>query len=276
MSFYQTNNKILSKSINGAETIDYNKHPDLLDILFNHWICQKENYNRIKKDFNRGEFEISLKIIKDTFNISDRKARSLIKRFVENEIIMLKRKGSSSSNKSIYIYLSALEKIQENEDIVSDTVRTQSGHSEMLKNECVQSDKGHSEDMVSDTVVNNSKKELKKRIKKNIYVETSDEYRLAKYLFELIRENNPTHKEPNLQDWAKHIDRMIRLDKRKVEDIEAMIYWCQHHHFWHTAILSTGKLRERYDQLRIQMKPRLNNPVEESKGKVLDIKIGGE
>ena len=69
---------------------------------------------------------------------------------------------------------------------------------------------------------------------------------------------------------------MIRLDKRKVEDIEAMIYWCQHHHFWHTAILSTGKLRERYDQLRIQMKPRLNNPVEESKGKVLDIKIGGE
>lgn len=110
MSFYQTNNKILSKSIDGAETIDFNKYPNLVDILFNHWISQKENYNRIKKEFNRGEFEISLKIIKGTFDISDRKARSLIKRFVEDEIIMLKRKGNSSSNKSIYIYLSALEK----------------------------------------------------------------------------------------------------------------------------------------------------------------------
>ncbi len=97
---------------------------------------------------------------------------------------------------------------------------------------------------------------------KYIYVETSNEYRLAKYLFELIRKNNPTHKEPNLQKWAKHIDYMIRIDKRKVEDIEATIYWCQHHYFWHKNILSTGKLRERYDQLRIQMKPRVNDPQE--------------
>lgn len=276
MSFYQTNNKILTKSINGAETIDFNKYPDLLDILFNHWICQKENYNRIKKEFNRGEFEISLKFIKDTFNISDRKARSLIKRFVEDEIIMLKRKGSSSSNKSIYIYLSVLEKMQENEDIVSDIVRTQSGHSETLKNECVQSYKGHSKDMVSDTVANNSKKEYKKRIKKNIFVETSNEYRLAKYLFELIRKNNPTHKEPNLQFWAKHIDYMIRIDKRKVEDIEAMIRWCQQDDFWYKNILSTKKLRERYDQLYPQMKPRSQNYAEELKGKILDFKIGGE
>ena len=111
---------------------------------------------------------------------------------------------------------------------------------------------------------------------KYIFVETSNEYRLAKYLFDLIRKNNPTHKEPNFQTWAKHIDYMIRIDKRKVEDIEAMIYWCQHHDFWHKYVLSTGKLREKYDQLSIQMKPRAKDPVEESKGKVLDIKIGGE
>lgn len=47
---------------------------------------------------------------------------------------------------------------------------------------------------------NTNKNTNKKISKKNIYVETSDEYRLAKYLFELIRKNNPTHKEPNLQD----------------------------------------------------------------------------
>lgn len=111
---------------------------------------------------------------------------------------------------------------------------------------------------------------------KNIYVETSNEYRLAKYLFELIRKNNPTHKEPNLQDWAKHIDYMIRIDKRKVEGIEAMIRWCQQDDFWYKNILSTKKLRERYDQLYLQMKPMSQNYAEEPKGKVLDFKIGGE
>lgn len=69
---------------------------------------------------------------------------------------------------------------------------------------------------------------------------------------------------------------MIRLDKRKVEDIEAMIRWCQQHYFWHTNILSTEKLRKQYDQLSMQMKPRAKDPVEEPKGKVLDFKIGGE
>lgn len=174
MSFYQTNNKILSKSINGVETIDFNKYPDLLDILFNHWICQKENYSRIKKEFNRGEFEMSLAIIEDTFNISRKKARGLMKRFIDEEIIKLKKRGSNSSRKSIYIYLSALEKIDENEGTVKGIARAQQGHSETLKNECVHSNKGHSEGTVKDIVKGNSKKEYKKRINKNIYTEIFD------------------------------------------------------------------------------------------------------
>lgn len=177
MSFYQTNNKILTKSINGAETIDFNKYPDLLDILFNHWICQKENYNRIKKGFNRGEFEMSLAIIEDTFNISRKKARGLMKRFIDEEIIKLERRGSNSSKKSIYIYLSALEKIQENEGTVKGIVGAQQGHSETLKNECVQSGKGHSKSIVEGTVKGNSKKELIKRInKKDIYSKIQQEF----------------------------------------------------------------------------------------------------
>lgn len=102
----------------------------------------------------------------------------------------------------------------------------------------------------------------------NIYVETSNEYRLAKYLFELIRKNNPTYKEPNLQTWAKHIDYMIRIDKRKVEDIELVIEWCQSDKFWYKNILSTKKLREKYDQLFIQMKPKekQSNSLEKFKG----------
>lgn len=271
MSFYQTNNKILSKSINGAETIDFNKYPDLLDILFNHWICQKENYNRIKKEFNRGEFEISLKIIKDTFNISDRKARSLIKRFIENEIIMLKRKGNSSSNKSIYIYLSALEKIQENEDIVSDIVRTQSGHSETLKNECVQSDKGHSEDIVRDIVANNSKKEYKKRINKNIYSTSSEA--IWKLYPHKKNKAKAMLKIPNLisEYGYEQIEQCI---KRYIDYVESErnngfknLNFQGGDRFFGTTYVDY--LDENYEEVS-------HDPVEEPKGKVLDIKIGGE
>jgi hypothetical protein len=39
--------------------------------------------------------------------------------------------------------------------------------------------------------------------------------------------NNPKVKEPNFTSWAKHIDLMIRIDKRTPEEIEKMIIWSQ-------------------------------------------------
>ncbi|MDU2196962.1 MAG: hypothetical protein E7E21_00860 [Peptostreptococcaceae bacterium] len=267
MSFYQTNNKILSKSIDGAETIDFNKYPNLLDILFNHWISQKENYNRIKKEFNRGEFEISLKIIKGTFDISDRKARSLIKRFVEDEIIMLKRKGNSSSNKSIYIYLSALEKKQENEDRVSDIVRTQLGHSEMLKNEHIQRVKGHSEDTVSDIVANNSKKELIKRInKKDIYTSQCDE------LWKLY---------PNKKGKQKAYEKIKKLLEkysleelmRSVERYSKEVEGKNKQYIQHGSTFFNGGYVDYLDE-NYHEKPKDQQLYEKPRGKVIEMKIG--
>ena len=174
MSFYQTNSRILNRSIKGSDTIDFNKYPDLLDILFNHWISQKENYNRLNPSFERGDFEISLTIIKAEFNISDKKARGLIKKFVSDEIIKLKKRGTSSSKKSIYAYLSVLEQ-SGNEGIVKGIVKTRSGHSKTLKNRHLRDTEGHSKDIVNGTVRDNSKKELiKKNYKKDIHSASSE------------------------------------------------------------------------------------------------------
>lgn len=123
---------------------------------------------------------MSLTLIREEFNISDRKARSLIKKFIGNEIIALKVKGTSSSKKSVYVYLSVLECVDEKHivnDIVNDTVKAQLGHSEMLKNEHIESIERHSGDIVSGIVVNNSKKELiKKNYKKDIYSEIVERF----------------------------------------------------------------------------------------------------
>lgn len=77
----------------------------------------------------------------------------------------------------------------------------------------------------------------------------SIELRLAEFLLEKILSRNPKFRKPNLQSWAKHIDYMIRLDNRTPEEIRKVIEWCQNDPFWKSNILSTGKLRDKFDQL---------------------------
>ncbi len=79
------------------------------------------------------------------------------------------------------------------------------------------------------------------------------ELRLSKLLLGLIMLRYPGFKKPDLKIWSQHIDKMIRLDKRKVGDIEAVIKWCQSDSFWNNNILSTKKLRDKFDQLYLKM-----------------------
>lgn len=68
-----------------------------------------------------------------------------------------------------------------------------------------------------------------------------------------MKENNPKCKEPNFQKWACNIDSMIRIDKRDVVDIRKIINFSQHDNFWKSNILSTAKLREKFDQLILKV-----------------------
>lgn len=77
---------------------------------------------------------------------------------------------------------------------------------------------------------------------------------LAVLLRDLIKEKHPKLKEPNLQAWAKVIDKMISLDNWTPEEIEQVIRWSQADEFWQVNILSTQKLREQFDQLWMKMK----------------------
>lgn len=95
-----------------------------------------------------------------------------------------------------------------------------------------------------------------KQSKDNIYSPTSEEFRLAKLLLDLILERKPDFKKPNLQDWAVHLDRIIHSDGRAPVAIEAVIRWCQQEDFWQNNILSTGKLRKQFDQLEMKKDER--------------------
>ena len=98
-------------------------------------------------------------------------------------------------------------------------------------------------------------KKGKKLIQKKEYpCPNSEALRLAELLLDFILTRKPDFRRPNLQTWAKHIERMIRLDRRTPERIEQVVRLVQDDPFWQNNILSTAKLRERFDQLELKMR----------------------
>ena len=75
--------------------------------------------------------------------------------------------------------------------------------------------------------------------------------RLAMLLADLVEANGS--KRPSVSaKWTSTIDRMIRLDGRDPQQIEAAIRWSQADEFWQANILSPEKLRKQFDRMRLQ------------------------
>jgi hypothetical protein len=102
---------------------------------------------------------------------------------------------------------------------------------------------------------------------KKKYSEEDPEYVLSNVLLQKIKDRNPNIKQPDLQSWARHIDLMLRIDKRTPEEIRAVIGFCQKDPFWQNNILSTLKLREKFDQLFMKMKGNGNDAKQNGAGK---------
>ena len=80
--------------------------------------------------------------------------------------------------------------------------------------------------------------------------------RLASLLFDLIRQRKADYRRPKRDRWVRDVDRLIRLDGRGPERVEAVIRWCQGDSFWQNNILSPAALRKHFDRLELQMQQR--------------------
>lgn len=105
--------------------------------------------------------------------------------------------------------------------------------------------------------INHKRKNINIQLKKR-YVDDSIEIKLSEYFYQKILTINQKHKKPNMQSWAEHIALMIRIDKRNPEEIKKLIDWLYDKNskdkdaiFWRGNIISTKKLRIKYDQLMI-------------------------
>lgn len=102
--------------------------------------------------------------------------------------------------------------------------------------------------------VKNDKNDKKNKRHKQVYDESSIYYQLAVFFFERILENNPEHKEPNLQTWSGEVRKMIELDKRTEEQVRYLMKWVQEDDFEKVNVLSPVKLRKRFDGLVMKVK----------------------
>ncbi len=120
-----------------------------------------------------------------------------------------------------------------------------------------QTDNGQTTDCprTSNARATTNKKEKKEKKEKKYSVH-SDEWRLGELLLDGILERKPDFRRPDLQRWADEIDRLLRLDGRGPERIEAVIRWCVQDPFWSNNVLSASQLRKHFDRLELEMAAR--------------------
>ena len=93
------------------------------------------------------------------------------------------------------------------------------------------------------------KKEKKENSKEIFFPSDSIQVILSNLLLTKTMEHYPQIRPPDIQEWAKHIDLLIRVDKKDPAEIRAVILWAKADSFWKANIMSTQKLRKQYDSL---------------------------
>ena len=85
---------------------------------------------------------------------------------------------------------------------------------------------------------------------------------IANYLLNKISTINPSFKKPNIDTWAKDIEKAIRIDGRTEQELISCIDWIytKDGEFWQKNILSGKKLREKFDTMNMQVITKRKTP----------------
>jgi len=102
------------------------------------------------------------------------------------------------------------------------------------------------------TDTNKESKPKKTQKPKKATLVSEDARKLSSLLLTSIKKLRPKFKEPNLNSWAEDIDKMLRIDKREVDEINSIIEWLPSCGFWAAKVLCGSKFRNHFDRLCIE------------------------
>lgn len=98
--------------------------------------------------------------------------------------------------------------------------------------------------------INTNKKTNSSKTKRatKVFEENSIEYQLSEKFYRKVSEFNSSKydEKPDLQKWSSEFEKLMRLDKVKLEDIETLIDWIfQEGNFWNDKVQTPAKFRKR-------------------------------
>jgi len=86
-----------------------------------------------------------------------------------------------------------------------------------------------------------------------------DDVRLTNLLLNFVKKNYPFVKEKqNKEKDYEEMNKLQRLDNFSYQQIEFVINWCQQDEFWKQNIRSVFKLREKFEELVIRIKAKVD------------------
>lgn len=217
-------------------------HLDLVDALDGDWIAAGI-LNRIQFRAGDGWWKATLEDLRRDMRLTEHQLRKRIQFLRELGFIESRRDHAYDAVMSWRVVVCCVETaaIPVNEESSISTLRkSQSQDGEILNLE--------NEESSISSITKNSK-ELDKNSPDGevnpIHLE------LCQLLETRIRENGSTTHAMN-KSWLTAVRLMIDKDGRTVEDIRGCIEWCQRDEFWRANILSMGKLRKQFDQMRLR------------------------
>jgi hypothetical protein len=109
--------------------------------------------------------------------------------------------------------------------------------------------------------VENVKKNENKNKTSKVFGDDSVEMKLSKYLYKVLLKSDQDLKEPNLQNWSKDFDNLIRVQGKKPADIQTVINYAHDpanssdKFSWIPSLRSPKKVKEHFTTIFLQAKP---------------------
>lgn len=81
---------------------------------------------------------------------------------------------------------------------------------------------------------------------------STDALKMATWLAEQVILRYPYTKQPNLEQWADDIDKLVRCDRQPLDNVKIALLFSQQDTFWRQQVRSGANLRKHYEHLLVK------------------------
>lgn len=81
---------------------------------------------------------------------------------------------------------------------------------------------------------------------------SAEALKMAVWLAEQVKLRYPYVAEPNVEQWADDIDKLVRCDKQPLDFVKLALLFSQRDKFWRQQVRSGANLRKHYEKLLVK------------------------